>query len=149
MALVPNEDQQLLQRTAQDFVRTRSSLKRIRALRDSGDALGFSRDLWREMAVLGWAGIPIPEAYGGAGLGQVELAIIMEELGRGLAPEPMLSTVCLGANAIVHGGTDEQKREILPGVASGETLLSVAWEEAKNRIDPISVDVRAKRCGCH
>jgi alkylation response protein AidB-like acyl-CoA dehydrogenase len=69
MNLVLSEEHRLLQSSAADFVRSRSSLKRIRALRDSGDRDGFSRDLWHEMASLGWTGIVIPEKYGGSGLG--------------------------------------------------------------------------------
>ena len=101
MALVLTEEQELLGRTARELVAARSPLKRIRQLRDARDPIGFSRDLWREMARLGWAGILIPEAHGGAGLGYTELMVVLEELGRGLVPEPMLSTVLLGASALL------------------------------------------------
>src|SRR4029077_1619531 len=93
MDLVLSEEQELLQQTTRDFVAARSSLKRIRTLRDTDDRDGFSRDLWREMARLGWAGVILPEEHGGLGLGYMELMVVMEELGRGLVPEPMLSTV--------------------------------------------------------
>jgi len=102
MDLVLNEEQELLARTAREFVSGRSSLRRIRQLRDNNDADGFSRDLWREMAALGWLGIVIPEEYGGAGLGYLDQMVVIEEMGRGLMPEPFLSTVLLGATALLR-----------------------------------------------
>jgi alkylation response protein AidB-like acyl-CoA dehydrogenase len=147
MALVPTEEQELLQQTAREFVSGRSPLKRVRALRDGADADGFSRDLWREMARLGWVGIVLPEEHGGLGLGYAELAIVMEELGRGLAPEPILSTVLLGANAVLLGGPDVQRREHLPAVAAGERLLALAFQEPRSRYDLHRVETRAERAG--
>lgn len=84
MDLVLTEEQEMLARSAREFVGGRSSLRRVRELRDSGDADGFSRQLWREMAALGWLGITIPEAYGGAGLGWMEQMVVLEamEIGR-------------------------------------------------------------------
>src|SRR6185369_2838187 len=110
MSLTLSEEQQILQSTTREFVTGRSSMKRIRELRDQASD-GFSRPLWREMAELGWAGIIIPEQYGGAGLGYVDLMVVMEELGRGLMPEPMLSSVLLGGSAVLLGGSEMQKRE--------------------------------------
>src|SRR6185369_17962567 len=100
MSFIPTEEQQLLRESAAAFVRDHSSLKRIRALRDGHDADGFSRDLWKRMAALGWLGIALPEEYGGLGLGYGDLCVVLEELGRGLMPEPWLSTVLLGATTI-------------------------------------------------
>ena len=147
MSLVPSEDQQILKRTADDFVRSKSSLKRIRALRDSDDPVGYSRDLWREMAALGWVGILVPEKHGGSGLGYVDLAMVMEELGRGLMPEPMISTALLGANAVLLGGTDRQKEEILPAVCRGDLTLALGYHEPDSRFDPRRVSARAERSG--
>ena len=130
------EEQELLARTAREFVSGRSSLRSASAqLRDADDADGFSRELWREMAALGWLGIVIPEEYGGAGLGYMDQMVVLEELGRGLMPEPMLSTVLLGANALLLGGSAAQKQEHLPAVAAGERLLTVAYQEARSRYD--------------
>jgi len=89
--LVLSAEQDLLQQTVREFVAGRSSLKRVRGLRDDGDPEGFSRTLWAEMARLGWLGIVLPVEHGGLGLGYMELMVVMEELGRGLMPEPMLS----------------------------------------------------------
>lgn len=146
MKLVLDEEHQLLQQTAAEFVRSKSSLKRIRALRDSGDRLGFSRDLWREMAGLGWTGIVLPEKYGGAGLGYSHLMVVMEELGRGLMPEPMIPTV-FAAEALLLGGSEAQKHALLPAVARGDALVALGHEEAGSRSDPCHAATRAEKRG--
>src|SRR5882724_10420012 len=146
MNLVLTEEHQLLKQTAAEFVGSRSSLKRVRALRDSGERDAFSRDLWHEMAGLGWTGIVLPEKYGGSGLGYSHLMVVMEELGRGLMPEPMLPTV-LASAALLLGGSEEQRREILPAVAKGETIVSLGYQEAGSRFDPCRVTTRAERTG--
>ncbi len=144
MKLVLSEEHRLLRESAAEFVRSKSSLKRIRALRDSGDAAGFSRDLWHEMAELGWAGIVIPEQHGGSGLGYSHLMVVMEELGRGLMPEPMIPTV-LGSAALMLGGSAAQQETVLPAVAKGQTLLAVAYQEPGSRFDRRRVATRAEK----
>ncbi|MET0151192.1 MAG: acyl-CoA dehydrogenase [Candidatus Binatia bacterium] len=144
MNLVLSEEHQLLRATAAEFVRSKSSLKRIRALRDSGDAAGFSRDLWHEMAGLGWAGIVVAEQHGGSGLEYSHLMVVMEELGRALMPEPMIPTV-LGSAALMLGGSSAQRRALLPAVAKGETLLAVGYQEPASRFDPRRVATRAEK----
>jgi alkylation response protein AidB-like acyl-CoA dehydrogenase len=145
MKLVLSEEHRLLRESAAEFVRSKSSLKRIRALRDSVDAAGFSRDLWREMAELGWAGIVVPEEHGGSGLGYSHLMVVMEELGRGLMPEPMVPTV-LGSAALMLGSAAQQQA-VLPGVAKGQTLIAVAYSEPGSRFDPRRVATRAEKRG--
>jgi len=147
MDLVVTEEQELLRDTAREFVAGRSSLKRLRALRDGADPDGFSRALWREMAQLGWAGIVLPEEHGGLGLGYMDLMPVMEELGRGLMPEPMLSTVLLGANAILLGGSAAQRAERLPAVAAGERFLALAYQEPQSRYELANVETRAEKAG--
>jgi alkylation response protein AidB-like acyl-CoA dehydrogenase len=147
VALVLTEDQELLAKTAADFVRTHSPISRVRALRDAQDPLGFSRELWKQMAALGWTGILIPEAYGGAGMGLADLAIVLEALGRTLAPEPFLSTVLLGGQVLTLAGSETQKQTWLPGVASGEKLLTVAYQEARSRYDLHRVLTKAEPDG--
>jgi alkylation response protein AidB-like acyl-CoA dehydrogenase len=144
VALVLTEDQELLAKTALDFVRTHSPVSRVRALRDSQDPVGFSRELWKQMAELGWAGILIPEAYGGAGMGLSDLIVVLEALGRHLAPEPFLSTVLLGGQLLTLAGTEEQKQAWLPGIAAGEKILTVAYHEAQSRYDLQRVATRAE-----
>src|SRR6476469_1312725 len=94
---------------------------------------GFSRDLWRQYAELGLLGLTFDEQYGGAGMGVGELSVVMEAFGRALVLEPFLATVVLGGQLVAAAGTPEQKGEILPGVAAGETLLAFASGEADSR----------------
>lgn len=147
MELILSEDQELLARTAADFVAEHSPVARVRKLRDAKDVLGFSRPLWKQMAELGWVGIPFAEAYGGAGLGFAELAVVLEALGRRLAPEPFLSTVLLGGQALALGGTDEQQQAWLPRVCAGDALLALAQQEAGSRYALEHVETRAEADG--
>ncbi len=128
--LLLNEEQKMLSKTAHDFIRTRAPAARIRTFRDSNDDVGFSRELWNEMAELGWLGLQIPERYQGMGLGFFDLSIVLEQSGRELMPEPFVSTLLLGTQALLVGGSEEQKQALLPGVAAGETLIAVGYEEA-------------------
>jgi len=145
MDLVITEEQQLLRDSAREFVSASQPLRRIRMLRDSKDPTGFSLALWAEMAQLGWTGILFPEKYGGSGLGYSELAVVMEELGRGLMPEPMLSTVLLGGNAILLGGSEEQRQNLLPPLIAGKLLMTLAYHEPGARYDLFNIETRAER----
>ena len=147
MELVLTEDQELLAKTAADFVRQHSPVSRIRALRDANDPTGFSRDLWKQMAELGWTGILVPDTYGGAGMGLADLVVVLEALGRTLAPEPFLSTVLLAGELLSRAGSESQKQTWLPGVASGEKILTVAYQEARSRYDLNRVSTKAERQG--
>ncbi len=147
MRLVLTEDQELIAKTAADFAAEHSPVSRLRRLRDERDPVGFSRALWKEMAELGWVGIPFPESVGGAGLGFAELVVVMEALGRQLAPEPFLSTVLLGGQALLLGGRQAQRDEWLPGVVRGECILTLAYQERRSRFDLARVATRAERSG--
>ncbi len=147
MELVLSEDQELLAKTANDFVAEHSPVSRMRKLRDSKDPVGFSRELWKQMAELGWVGIPFPESVGGAGLGLAELALVLEALGRKLAPEPFLSTVLLGGQAVLLGGSDAQRKEWLAPLVHGDRVLTLAFQEAKSRYDLRRVATRAEKAG--
>jgi len=145
MELVLTEEQLLLQQTVREFVTKNSSLQRIRALRDNRDPLGFSLELWSEMGKLGWLGIVLPQEYGGAELGYTDLMVILEELGRGLMPEPMLSTIVLGGSAVMLGGSPAQREALLPRLINGDLLLALAYEESRSRHDPLHVETRAAK----
>jgi len=93
-------------------------------------AEGFDRALWKRLAgELGLPGVHLPEAYGGQGFGFLELGIVLQEAGRVLFPSPLFSTICLAANAILNAGSEAQKRALLPGIASGDTLATLALLE--------------------
>jgi alkylation response protein AidB-like acyl-CoA dehydrogenase len=130
MALVLNEEQTMLQDSARDFLQSRAPVSHLRELRDSGSKDGFSRDLWAEMADMGWPAILVPEQYGGLGYGFTGIGIVLEESGRTLTPSPLLCTAMIGAAAIVKAGSDEQCESLLPAVASGQHLLALACDES-------------------
>ena len=146
MALILSEDQLILKEIAKSFLQEKSPVSRMRELRDSNDETGFSRGLWKEMAEMGWSGILFPEELGDAGMGYGELGAVLEECGRVLAPEPFMSTVLLGGNAILLGGSDPLKKDLLPGVCSGDRILAMAFQE-HGRFDPYAVATRAERAG--
>jgi len=143
MSLVLNEEQKLLKASAREFARKESPVSRVRAYRDNGDELGFSRELWASMAGLGWPAILVPEQHGGLGLGLTEICCVLEELGRNLVPEPLLSTSLLGSAAIVEAGSEEQKTRLLPTAADGSSLVALAWQERGTRYDPAVIEARA------
>ncbi|MGB5366183.1 MAG: acyl-CoA dehydrogenase family protein [Polyangiales bacterium] len=145
--LLLNEEQKMLSKTAHEFIRERAPAARIRAFRDSADKVGFSRQLWNEMAELGWLGLQIPERYEGMGLGFFDLSVVLEQSGRELMPEPFVSTLLLGTQALLLGGSDEHKKALLPGVAAGETLITVGYEEAGCRRDaskPVTIAKKSR-----
>ncbi len=147
MQLVLTEDQEFIAKTAEDFVAEKSPISRVRELRDSADAIGFSRELWKEMADLGWAGIPFAEELGGADLGMAEFVTVLEALGRTLAPEPFLSTVLLAGQALRLGGSESQQKDWLPGLIAGEKILAVAYQERNSRYDLAAVETKAEPDG--
>ena len=147
MQLVLSEDQELLAKTATDFASEHAPLSRVRALRDGGDPVGFSRPLWKQMAELGWVGIPYPERWGGADMGLAELAVVLEALGRSLAPEPFLSTVLLGGQLVLRAGSPAQQEAWLQGVVAGEKFLALAQQEPGSRFDLHRVATRAEPDG--
>jgi alkylation response protein AidB-like acyl-CoA dehydrogenase len=143
MSLALSEEQELLRNTAREFVTEHSPVKELRRLRDANDPVGFSRDLWKQMAELGWAGIVLPEEYGGADLGYAELGIVLEECGRTLAATPLVSTLLLGANALLLAGNGAQQKDILAKIAKGETILALALQEGAHHA-PYQVATRAE-----
>jgi alkylation response protein AidB-like acyl-CoA dehydrogenase len=130
MALVLNEEQLMLKDAARAFLSERAPVSHLRELRDNEDERGFSSELWSEMADMGWAAILVPEAYGGLDYGFTGIGIVLEECGRTLTPSPLLSTAMMGVSALTTAGTKSQCESILPGVASGESLLALAVEES-------------------
>jgi alkylation response protein AidB-like acyl-CoA dehydrogenase len=132
MALVLNEEQVMLKDAARDFLREQAPVSHLRKLRDSGNMEGFSRELWAEMAGMGWPAILVPEEHGGLGYGYTGLGIVLEESGRTLTPSPLLGTALAGVAALTAAGTSEQCAALLPAVATGEILLALACDEHAN-----------------
>jgi alkylation response protein AidB-like acyl-CoA dehydrogenase len=146
MALVLNEEQSMLRDSARGLISDKAPVSHLRQLRDSRDATGFSRDLWRSFAEMGFSGLLVPEDFGGSGLGCVEAGVVMEEIGRTLMPSPFLATAVLAASALSRGGSAAQKAEHLPRIADGSLLAALAIDEgAKHR--PLQTKLQAVRSG--
>lgn len=143
--LALDEHQQLLQRSASEFFAKRSPVERVREIED-GD-LGYSPELWREMADLGWLAITSPEAYGGTGGSLLDLYPIYEEMGRFLVPSPHLDTVVVAGEVILAAGTEEQRQRVLPAIARGDAIVGLALTEADGSVGPRSVALDAERRG--
>ena len=146
MALVLTEEQSMLRDSARGLISDKAPVAHLRSLRDSKDATGFSRDLWKTFAEMGFSGLLVPENFGGSGLGCVEAGVVMEEIGRTLMPSPFLSTAVLAASALSRGGSEAQKSEHLPKIADGSLLAALAIDEgAKHR--PLQINLQAVRSG--
>jgi alkylation response protein AidB-like acyl-CoA dehydrogenase len=144
MRLALSEDQRILAKTAAAFVANRSPLSRAHKLRhDSSSSLGYSPVVWKEMAALGWTGIPFGEKEGGAGLGIAEVVIVTEALGRCLAPEPFLPSVMMAGQALALAGTESQRSRWLARIISADGVLALAHQEAGARYDVSSVATAA------
>ncbi|HEY5646965.1 MAG TPA: acyl-CoA dehydrogenase family protein, partial [Pseudomonadales bacterium] len=129
-----------------DFCTNSAPIEQLRKLRDANNPDGFDRGTWKAMVELGWAGIPFPEEHGGLAFGYKGLGVVTEETGRTLAASPLFATVWVGGTAINIGGSDAQKAELLPKIAGGELLLSLALEEA-HRHSPYGIATTAKESG--
>ena len=131
MSYALTKDEELLKASVADFVKRESNLERIRELRE--DEFGFSRELWKKMAELGWIGLIYPDENGGYDGTYKELVIVMEEIGRGLMPEPLISTALVGGNSVFLGGNEELKGEILPKMIQGDLIMTGGFAEAQSR----------------
>jgi len=144
MALIYTEADSLLRESASGFLKEKSPLSALRQLRDTRDDTGFSKSLWQEISDMGWAGIVIPEQYGGLEYGYKGLGVLFEEMGRTLTASPLLSTVAVAASTLLHGGTKTQKKELLPVIASGDVIVAFALEEQRHHA-PEAMVLRADR----
>jgi acyl-CoA dehydrogenase len=146
MALVLTDEQRMVKESAEGFFAENAPVSQLRKLRDTADADGFDRGLWAKMAEMGFAGVAIPEQFGGAGLGMVAAGLIQEAIGRNLSLSPFLSSAVLSATAIGKGGSADQKASLLPKIAAGELIVALAADE-KARHQPASIATRAEASG--
>jgi len=144
--MILNEEQNMLKDTAKDFCTNSTPIDRLRKLRDEDNPDGFDRDTWAAMVELGWAGIPFPEEHGGLAFGYKGLGVVTEETGRTLAASPLYATVWVAGTAINIGGSDAQKSELLPKIAGGELLMTLALEES-HRHNPYGIAMTAEASG--
>lgn len=141
-----NEEQILLRESAKAWVREKSPVTALRRLRDSGSADGFDRAVWREMSAMGWAGVLIPEEFGGSGLGYRTMGLVLEETGRTLTASPLLSTALVAASALILGGSAAQKEKWLPKIAEGKTIAALAVDEEAHHA-PDKIALKATKSG--
>lgn len=129
MPLILNEEQEMLRDSARGFLAEKAPVSALRKLRDHDNKDGFDRDLWKEMAEMGWAGIIVDEEYGGSDFGFVGAGVIAEEMGRTLTASPFLSTSILAATALKKIAGDAHRQEYLPKISGGETIFALAVDE--------------------
>jgi alkylation response protein AidB-like acyl-CoA dehydrogenase len=142
MPLYLDDDQTVLQDTIRDFVAEHAPVSHMRALRDADDTTGFSRDLWKQFAEMGFTGILIGEDQGGLGLGHVEAGVVLEEIGRNLSPSPFLSTAVAAVEALKGTG---QAERWFPSIIAGETVAALAIDEGAKHRDTVAMT--AERSG--
>jgi len=131
MPLVITEEQSMLKTSAKEFLKEKAPVANLRALRDERSAYGYDPKVWAAMAEMGWASLTIPEAYGGLDFGYTGLGQILEETGRTLTASPLVSTALIGTTLLNQGANVLQKEALLPAIAEGKLLLSLATEETQ------------------
>ena len=141
-----SEDQEELRKVVRQFLESKSPESAVREQMETEQ--GYDEAVWRQMAdQLGLQGLVIPEEFGGSGFGFIELIVILEEMGRSLLCAPYFSSVVLAAQTLIHSGDDAAKKELLPGIASGETIAALAFTEPSGKWDESGITMTATRSG--
>jgi alkylation response protein AidB-like acyl-CoA dehydrogenase len=138
-------EQEMLRETVRGVVATTSPLSVVRELED--DPTGYSPELWKQLAHLDLIGLQLPEEYGGSGMTTLETVVLYEEFGRAIAPSPHFVSSILCGGSLARSGSADQKQEWLPGIVSGEAILTPAWLEPENSSGPNGVQLRAEPDG--
>ncbi len=123
------EEQSLLKEQSKTWAQEEAPVAKFREMRDSGNEYGFDKGTWASMGEMGWAGIVVPEAYGGVDMGFLTFGVVLEELGRKLTASPLLASGLVGATALAQGGNEEQKQAWLPRIAEGSAVVTLAVDE--------------------
>jgi alkylation response protein AidB-like acyl-CoA dehydrogenase len=141
-----SEEQEELRKVVKDFLNAKSSEATVRELMETES--GYDDAVWSQMAEqMGLQGLIIPEEFGGSGFSYVELIVVLEEMGRRLLCAPYFSTVVLAANTLIHSGDDAAKKDFLPGIASGETIATLAFTEPSGKWDEAGITMEATKSG--
>lgn len=140
-----DEEQVMLKTSARDFLEKECPKELVREMME--DETGYSPELWKKMADLGWFGLSFPEEYGGAGFSFLDLAVLLEECGRALAPVPIIPTVVLAGHTILATGSEQQKQEFIPAIIEGKMILTLALMEENASIDASGITVTASPSG--
>ncbi|HEY55544.1 MAG TPA: acyl-CoA/acyl-ACP dehydrogenase [Dehalococcoidia bacterium] len=147
MDLVLSEEQEMLKTMARDFLADKFPKTMVKEIEEG--ELGYSPELWKEMAGLGWMGLALPEKYGGSDMSFLDLGLLLEEMGRACLPGPYFSTVVLGGLPILDIGSEEQKDEYLPRIASGELVFTLALTEPSASYDADGIETKAEAEGAN
>ena len=145
MELGLDETQQMLRTTAREFLAAECPASYVREMEE--DERGYTDELWGKMAEQGWMGLVVPEEYGGVGMSFFDLSLLLEEAGRAMLPGPLFSDVVLGGMTIADAGDEAVRREILPSLAEGRTIVTMALTEPNARLDAAGIETRADRRG--
>ena len=145
MDLGLDEAQQMLRNSARAFLEAECPDSYVREM--ERDSRGYTPELWQKMAEQGWLGLIVPERYGGVGLGFLDLSILLEEMGRAMLPGPFFSTVVMAGMAVLDAGSEAQKQEILPRIADGQLIMTLALTEPSARWDARGVETAAEPVG--
>ncbi len=143
-----NEEQSMIKDQASAWVIKENPVKKFRAMRDSNNALGFDQATWQHIVDMGWAGILVPEQYGGSDLGYLTFGIILEQLGQQLVASPLFASAYVGASALLLAGNEQQKHHLLPAIAEGKEIVTLALEEGSHHA-PEKIALSAKKEGSH
>ena len=139
------EEQVMLKTSARDFLEKECPKQMVRDMME--DERGYSPELWKKMADLGWLALAFPEEYGGVGSSFLDLAVLLEEMGRALVPSPFVPTVVLAGRPILSAGTGEQKKQFLPKIASGDIILTLAFMELNGSLEASGIAAEAVPSG--
>ena len=140
------DEQEELRKTVRSFLESKSSEEAVRELMETED--GYDPAVWSQMGEqMGLQGLSIPEEFGGSGYSFVELGIVLEEMGRALLCAPFFSTVVLAANTLLQSGDEAAKAKYLPGIASGETIATLAYTEPSGKWDESGITMEATKSG--
>jgi len=145
MNLSFTEEQEILRKSAKDFLASKFPKTKVKELEESDK--GYSTEIWKEMSDLGWMGLFIPEKYGGVGMTFLDQALLMEEMGKVCMPGPYFSTMILGAFPILDFGTEEQKNKYLPEIANGRRIFTMALTDLNGKIAANAIDTKATASG--
>jgi alkylation response protein AidB-like acyl-CoA dehydrogenase len=145
MDLALNEEQEIIKKSAQNFLKKECPSSLVRELEE--DEEGYSPDLWRKMAELGWMGLILPLDYGGSGGSFLDLAVLIEEMGKSCAPSWFFSTIVLGAQTIMSIGTEEQKDRMLSAISTGDSIGTLAFIEPKSGYEIANIQMTSKSNG--
>ena len=143
MNLSLNEEQEIIKRTARNFLAKECPTSLVREIEEGKRE--FSPHIWRKMAEMGWLGLIFPSEYGGSEGNFLDLAVLLEEMGRACAPTWFFSTVLLGAQTILNIGNEEQKKRLLPAINKGESLGTMAIIEPQSGYDVAKIEMTSRR----